>query len=265
MILRKLVFCFSILVCVNILGMVTPKLTSGSGEAVSQPVTPERGNRTPVQPDTGGDKSAVQSPAREGIFGPGLGEDMTVLLNNLRLQIVHLQNSLEHFDEHAVDQEFSARSQFLGSDMKSYGKNDFVMAYVLTEILCECKKSLFYRKEDDVCKADVYSCDVDTLTRCAQRILASLVVGCAKGFLASHVLKYGVKALVATHFLMQSLECLFDYLNLHECFEYDKKCYMVRMFMPEILFSLKMLIKSSPEDLEQTFQPYLSRIMGTNN
>jgi len=245
--------------------MQTPRPTCGSGEPASQPTTPERENRTPVQPDTGGDKSAVQSPAREGIFGPGLGEDMAVFLSDLRSQIVHLHNSLQHFDEHAADQGFFAAPEFLRSDIKTYGKNDFVMAYVLTEILCECKKSLFYRKEHDLCKADVYSCDVDTLTRCAQRILASLVVGCAKGFVASHVLKYGVKALVATHFLMQSLECLFDYLNLHECFEYDKKCYKVRMFMPGLLFSLKMLIKSSPEDLRRTFQPYLSRIMGTNN
>ena len=256
MILRKLVFCFSILVGVNVFGMITPPLKSGSGEAASQPATPERGFRTPLQPDTGGEKSATQSPARGDLLNLHAQEYLATGFNALMLQLADIENDLHELNERTIRRGFSAGPEFLGSNTKKYGKNDFIMAYVFTEIFCEVKKSFFYRKKDDVCKADIYFCDVNTLTRCAQRIAASVLVGSVKGFLASHALEYGIKALVLTHFLMQSLECFFDYLNLHESFQHDKKCYTARMIVPGLLFFIKMLIRSLGEDFKRIAAQY---------
>jgi hypothetical protein len=261
MILRKLVFSFSFLVCLNISGMVTPRATGGSGEPSSQPTTPERDNRTRVKPDTGGNSSVPPSPERgDGNVADGLNllqarllddDDDEFDFDNFAIQLNGLQRAARQLFPQYYNPSIWVRCKKTTFDLATKGSvpTNYFMAYMVTEVLCELKKSWKYRTEGDVCKATVLQCDFSAVTRCAQRIVAGVCLAFLKGFFATVAAKNGIKTLLCTHFLMQSAEALCDYLGISEHFDYDLECYVMRLILPSVLILFKEFLMMSEQEV----------------
>ncbi|MBM3894594.1 hypothetical protein FJ366_03305 [Candidatus Dependentiae bacterium] len=274
---KKIVLLVFLVVSGSSFSMVTPRVLSDAGgsSAPSTPprhvpaVAPNSRQSTPVRNsvsgDTGGLKSVPPSPERDGWDDENvvldidhLGIQLDQLMHDQEVQLdvlMRRNDALMAAAQQVYPRYFSpslwtrCKNAIVNLGSKRSAPTNYFMAYMVTEILCEFKKTFHYRSEGDVCKTNGELFDSAEVTRCAQRIVSGLSVAFLKGFFATVAAKKGVKTLLAVHLLMQSGEALIDYLGLSQHFDHDLKCYKLRLLIPGMLILLKEMILMSRQEV----------------
>ncbi len=220
---------------------VVPVDDNGLGD--SAPTTPVAGFRA-----RGATGSAPATPERPGIVRAGTGSvppspERVITQVDFNALVANLAELTRRTAE--------LRDQIrlvYGQSMRRPNKKPFlfglVAAYLLTEVLCVIKKECVLKKNCNGAESQVLRSSY--AWHFYQQLMRAFITGITKGLIVYQYHDKGFKSCLCAHFLLQSFEATAEAFHLHELFEGDMRCYLLRLFTPLLCVCLKKIIEYQP-------------------